>query len=557
MKNLLFIALIIAGFNTAKGQNLIPIPDTLSGPSIDLFMADSVLQFFPGVNTHTIGYNGRYLGPTILLDKGQNVTMHVHNLLSDTTTTHWHGLHVAPDNDGSPHSPNLPGSVWSPSFMVMDNAATYIYHPHLHGSTMEQFLKGAAGLIIVRDQVEGALTLPRTYGIDDIPLVCQFQHIDSTSKQIILNDELDNITMVNGTINPMVNVPAQVVRFRILNASSRRVLQLGFNGNKAFYQITSDDGLLNAPVALTRLQLGSGERAEILVDFAGQSGNTFFIKQFGNELPSGYPGGPAGMGGSIGPFDNITFNFLQINVTPVTTSPVLSIPVALTSNTPWSAGGASSMAFTLAGSPMMSTTNFTINGVQYNENVINFVKHVGDVMIWNITNSSAMVHPWHIHGNHFFITSINGATPPLNMQGRKDVVLVPPSGGTVSLITKFEDFSDSLMPYMYHCHILSHEDKGMMGQFLVYPAITAVESISAIASGVMVFPNPSNGEFYVSDAKNSLREMQIYNTMGRIILDQSIDGGKVNIDLTKAAKGLYYVRVANGVEIKSFPIMVQ
>jgi blue copper oxidase len=219
--------LLVLGFwSSAQAQNLIPIPDTLSGADIYLSIADSNQQFYPGINTPTIGYNGRYLGPTILLNKGQNVAMHVTNMLADTTTTHWHGLHVAPINDGSPHNPIIAGDTWLPSFAVMDNAATYWYHPHLHGKTMDQVLKGAAGLIIVRDSIESSLNLPRTYGVDDIPVVCQFQTIDGNTKQIVLDDELDNATMVNGTINAMVNVPAQVVRLRLLNASSHRVLTI-------------------------------------------------------------------------------------------------------------------------------------------------------------------------------------------------------------------------------------------------------------------------------------------------------------------------------------------
>ena len=157
---ILIIALLTCSLPLlVSAQTLIPIPDTLSGANINLTIADSTQQFFGGYNTNTIGYNGSYLGPTIILNKGQNVTMHVNNMLMDTTTTHWHGLHVAPMNDGSPHNPIMTGNTWSPSFTIMDNAATYWYHPHLHGKTMEQVVKGAVGLIIVRDAIESALTL--------------------------------------------------------------------------------------------------------------------------------------------------------------------------------------------------------------------------------------------------------------------------------------------------------------------------------------------------------------------------------------------------------------
>ncbi len=548
--NKFFGILILASIaNVASAQTFIPIPEILSGTNIDLMIADSSHVFFNGYDTKTIGYNGSYLGPTIVLDKGQDVTMHVTNRLTDTTTTHWHGLHVAPMNDGSPHNPILPEHTWSPSFTVMDNAATYWYHPHLHGKTLDQVMMGAAGLIIVRDQVESAITLPRTYGVDDIPLIGQFQHMDNTSKQIILDDELDNITMVNGTINPMVNLPAQVIRLRILNASSHRVLQLGFNDNRLFYQITSDAGLLNAPVALTRIRLGSGERAEILVDFSGQNGSTFFINQYGNELPAGFPGGPSMMGNPIGPLDNITSGFLQINVVSPTESPVTTIPSSLTTNTPWSANGATSMNFLLQGSPMMSMTNFVINNSKYDEEINNFTKQEGQVMVWRITNQSMMAHPFHIHGNHFFITAIDGNTPAANLQGRKDVVLVAPRGGTATIITKYEDFCDPEMPYMYHCHILSHEDNGMMGQFLVECTTTAIHEMEHTTESLLVFPNPVDDELRIQwGAITEYFTIQIFNAIGVQVLNTTTNG---DIDVTSLLQGLYFIRIQHGDEIRT------
>lgn len=538
----LFLMLCVSSPTLA--QNLIPIPDTLSGSNIYLSIADSSKQFYPGFSTATIAYNGSYLGPTIILNKGQNVNMHVTNALTDTTTTHWHGLHVAPMNDGSPHNPIMASDTWSPSFTVMDNASTYWYHPHLHGKTMDQVLKGAAGLIIVHDSIEASLNLPRTYGVDDIPLICQFQTFDNNTKQIVIDDELDNTSLVNGTMNPMVDVPAQIVRLRLLNASSHRVLQFGFSDGRTFQQIASDDGLLDAPVPLTRLRLGSGERAEILVDFSGQVGNTYFINQYGNELPSGYPGGPAMMGNPIGPLDNITFNFLQINVIAQTPNPITTIPTALTTNTPWLSGGASTMNFQIQGSPMMSMTNFTINGVQFDEGVINFTKSLDEIMIWNITNQSMMAHPFHIHGNHFFIQSIDGATPPANLQGRKDVVLIGPQGGSARVIMKFEDFADASMPYMYHCHILSHEDKGMMGQFLITQAAAGCCD-GKPALEARVFPNPAR-EFVkvaLTDPGAKIQKIELMDMLGRTLETVIGEDNEMRLSTVEFLSGIYILKI--------------
>ena len=277
LKTSIALILSLTVFNS-KAQMFITIPDTVVGNNINLIISDSSKQFYPGFSTATIGYNGSYLGPTIILNKGQNVTLNVTNMLNDTTTTHWHGLHVAPMNDGSPHTPILSGNVWSPSFNVLDNAATYWYHPHLHGKTMEQVLMGASGLIIVRDSLEANLNLPRKYGVDDFPLVLQWKTFDSSSKQIVMSDELDNATLVNGVLNGQLNVPAQKVRFRVLNGSSHRYFNLAMNDNRTFQVIGGDEGLLNAPVSLNRLIISPGERYEIVMDFNGQVGNTYFLK---------------------------------------------------------------------------------------------------------------------------------------------------------------------------------------------------------------------------------------------------------------------------------------
>lgn len=526
-------------------QNPIAIPPTLSGSSIDLTLQNANNVFYTGYNTATIGYNGNYLGPTIILQQGQEVTLNVTNLLGDTTTTHWHGLHVAPMNDGGPHSMIMAGETWSPNFTVMDKAATYWYHPHLHHKTLAQVVKGAAGLIIVRDAEEAALTLPRNYGIDDIPLIFQFQTFDNATKQIVANDELDNTVLVNGTVNGMVDVPAQVVRLRLLNASSHRVFRFGFADNHQFMQIASDAGLLNAPVALTRLTLGPGERAEVLVNLTGAEGSTLFLKTFGNELPTGYPGGAAMMGMTTGPLDNISFNVLQVNVIAPTPNPITSIPSTLTVNTPWTEAGASTRNMQLSAQPMMSATNFFINNVKFDEGVVNFTTQQENVEVWNISNQTMMAHPFHIHGNHFYVLEVNGATPPANMQGRKDVVIVPPMNGTVKLITKYEDFADPDMPYMYHCHILSHEDNGMMGQFIVTPLASGIEDAGQLKD-IKLYPNPATTSITLqSGFVIEKSELDLVNVLGETVWHTTItNANTAEIDVTALAKGLYFVRVA-------------
>ena len=279
-----------------KAQQPLAIPAVLSGTSFNLNVHDTTHVFYSGFTTLTYGINASYLGPTLIMNKGDSVSINVNNFLMDTTTIHWHGMHVSAMNDGGPHNIILPGASWQPSFRVRDHASTYWYHPHLHMMTNMHVTRGAAGMIIVRDSTESLLNLPRTYGVDDYPLVIQSKCFDA-SKQIQINNASDSVMMVNGTINPFLNVSAQVIRFRVLNASSERVYQLGFQGNLTFHQIGTDGGLLDAPVALTRLRLAPGERAEILVNFSGLNGQTFTLMSFASELPGAiYGATQPGMG---------------------------------------------------------------------------------------------------------------------------------------------------------------------------------------------------------------------------------------------------------------------
>lgn len=539
---------LLCGFATmavfACAQTPVPIPPLLSGSVIDLTVQAGTTEIYPGKFTNTVGYNGNFLGPTILLDAGQEVQFHVHNQLGDTTTVHWHGLNVSPANDGSPHVMIMAGETWSPHFPVLDKAATYWYHPHLHGKTMDQVLLGAAGFIIVRDAEEAALDLPRSYGVDDVPLVFQFKTFNA-QKQIVINDEADNAVLVNGVPDGVLSSPAQMVRYRLLNGSSHRFFNFGFSNNKQFKQITSDAGLLDAPVAMTRLILAPGERAEILVDLSGEQGNTLTLKTFGTALPTGYPGGPAMMGGMTGPLDNTDFKVLTINVTAPTADPVTTIPAVLTTNQVWSQSGAATRSLNFSAQPMMSMTNFFINGLKYDMGTINFTTEQGKVEVWNITNQTMMAHPFHIHGNHFYVLQVNGATPPPNMRGRKDVVVVPPMNGSVKLIMKYENYGDANLPYMFHCHILSHEDGGMMGQFIVNPTASGTEE-PAQQGLLTISPNPGKGSFVIEADLPEAGDatMTLHGADGRLLETRILKGlsagvQKIPADFPGLAAGWY------------------
>lgn len=556
MKNLLNICFGLLCINAAAQTTQLAIPDTLIGPNYTLNMHKDSVQFFPGNKSHTYAFNSfNYLGPTLIFNKGTNVNITVNNQIGDTTTVHWHGIHLPSKWDGGPHTPILPSASWNPTFTVMDNAATYWYHPHLHMKTAEQAIKGAAGLIIVRDPIEAALNLPRKYGVDDFPVVVQCQQYDAANQAMPLGMQ-DSTILVNGaranygyTVN--ANMPAQVVRMRLLNASGERAFNFGFTANKAFKIIASDGGLLNAPVNTTRIRLAPGERAEILLDLTGMNGQIIHLMSYASELPMGIQGGPTMPMPSGPPMDSplngIDFNIMQISVVPPTVSPVTTIPAILTTNTPYSVGSANitrTIRFT-ADSAMVMDGPFYFNDSTFNMMRIDYEIPINNIEVWKLVNETMVAHPFHIHDVQFYLFDRNGSTPPAEELGRKDVVLVPP-GDSVMFITKFEDFADTIIPFMYHCHILMHEDAGMMGQFVVKPNITGVNEFSLNDNTITVYPNPAKNQINIS-IKDGVTEapvrVSIYDILGKVIYNEYCSKNKTTINSSDWASGLYTIRL--------------
>jgi blue copper oxidase len=538
----------------AHAQQPLLIPDTLSGTAINLIMHKDSMQILPGVKTGTMAFNAfNYLGPTLILQKNSIVNMHVQNGIGDTTSVHWHGLHVAPTNDGGPHTAILPAAAWSPSFKVMNNAATYWYHPHIHMKTAQQVMLGAAGLIIVRDSAEALLNLPRTYGVDDIPLIVQSQQLD-TLNQIDTRGMVDSILLVNGTFDPYAPLPAQVVRLRLLNAAGERNFNFGFTGNKTFYVIGNDDGLLSAPVATTRIKLSPGERAEVLLDLTGMNGQIIYLMSYASELPMGVQGGPTmpmpvGSPPMNSSLNGIDFNILKFNVGLPTTSPVTSIPTSLVPVTPYPENSATTtrdIHFT-ADSFMVMDGPFYFNDSTFDMMHINYRIPLNSTEIWKFINETMVAHPFHIHDVHFFILDRNGIPPSAKESGPKDVVLVEP-GDTVRVIMRFEDFADTATPYMYHCHILMHEDDGMMGQFVVTPNTTGVSKLNKDDNRVSVFPNPANNNLNVQIAnfiQGTKARVSVTDLAGRTIFESEISGSKLSIATQNWSDGMYLLTVSD------------
>lgn len=555
----LLISFCLATF--ASAQNPVIIPETISGTSFDLVLQNGTFQFFTGQATNTMGVNGNILGPTLIMQQGEIANIYVVNNLNDTTTIHWHGMHVSASNDGGPHTTIAPNESWNPSFTVLDKAGTYWYHPHLHEKTNKHVSLGIAGFIIVKDEDEAALELPRDYGIDDFPLAIQTKDFDANS-QIVVPSNSDDVVMVNATIDANLDVPAQVVRFRLLNGTSQRVLNIGLTDDATFYQIGSDGGLLSHSIELTRLQLSPGARAEILIDFSGLQGQMLQLMSYASEFPNGIYGAtnPGMMsmmtleGYNPNPINGTNFNLMQFTVVSPTVNPVSVIPDELVSVIPIPESSAV-LTRNLTFTPETMGINqlnghFLINGVGYNMEVINYSIPLNNIEIWSIFNQSAIAHPFHIHDVQFFVLDRNGAPPPLSEQGRKDVILIKPQE-TVRFITQFSDFANDPVPYMYHCHMLIHEDGGMMGQFEVVDESSVIENTDSDSDGIMVYPNPltkGNNTITINSINLGFDCYELYDILGQKIIEQPLRNSnkQITIDLTSLIQGTYILNLNSG-----------
>lgn len=476
---------VVATLTTPQAFNPLIIPDLVTGPTFNLTLAQSSKQFRTGAASTTLGYNGMaFWGPTLVMNRGDVVQLNVRNALAAETTVHWHGFHLPAIMDGGPHQPVAPGATWSPTWTVRNNASTYWYHPHLHETTQEQLTRGAAGFILVRDPEEAALALPRTYGVDDIPLGLTSRRF-LTGNQFAADHILDNYgdyVLVNGTLSPQATLPRQVVRLRLLNAEIERGYNLGFSDNRTFHVIANDSGLLDAPVPVTRVKLMVGERVELLVDLGNDAvGSSLDLRAFNSGQAFGFPGNegnpvqPSGRSGPINGslLNNTDFNLLRITVAPATAGAITRVPGTLVRNTYWTAADVTN-ARTIAITGGQAGSEFTFDNQTYNPDRNNFSVRLNAVERWTIVNNAVFGHAFHVHDVKFKVVArsptsgqVSGNGLPASYEsGWKDTVYVP-RGESVQLIMKFEDYASATNPYMFHCHFANHEDGGMLGQFIV------------------------------------------------------------------------------------------
>ncbi len=427
-------------------ENRSRAPNTVE---VTLTAAPTRLSLVPGAATDVYAYNGRVPGPSLEVREGDRVIVRFRNELPESTTVHWHGLHLPFTSDGSPFHLVAPGEQRDYVFTVRPGSAgTYWYHPHPHHRTGYQVAKGLYGAVIVRanDDPLPASLREQLLVLSDNRLRADgsLDLSDPHSLQARLdfeNGREGSVLFVNGQIMPTLAIRSgEVQRWRVINASASRVFRLALPGHTLLH-VGSDGGLFERPVEVEEILLASAERVELLVRGTGAPGSRSVLQAlpYDRYIPQTRPNDWNGTR------DLLTLQYTaESRVAPAALPDVLRRIPAL------------DPAQATAKRVMVLTQGF-INGKAMDMSRVDVSAPLGATEIWEIENLVGMDHPFHLHGFQFQVLDRNGIPEPY--RSWKDVVNVP-KHQTARFIVRYDDYPGK---WMFHCHILDHEDHGMMG----------------------------------------------------------------------------------------------
>jgi len=414
---------------------------------LDLTASPTRVELLPGKSTEAWAYNGTVPGPTIELREGDFVTIHFHSKLPQPTTVHWHGLHLPAGADGSPLNPVMPGTSHDYVFRVAPGSAgTYWYHPHPDMTTTEQVSRGLYGALIVRPAKDPLEGIPERLlifsdnrfladGSIDLP-----HHTTPAGNVDAQNGREGDVLFVNGRTLPVLPLrPGELLRLRIINAAAARVLKLAIPGQK-FVHVADDGGLFEKPREVDDLLLANSERVEVLVR-GGEPGSRAMLQTLPYDRYDS----------QTRPKDwDQPRNLVELRTTteapaaPVTIPQTLRVVRAIDRRV-------------IAARRTIIFAQGMINNQLMDMNRVDIRARLGTTEIWQIENVVGMDHPFHLHGFQFQVLDRNGVPEPY--LSWKDSVNVP-KHSKVRIVVRFDDFAGK---WMYHCHILDHEDMGMMG----------------------------------------------------------------------------------------------
>ncbi|WP_299425348.1 multicopper oxidase family protein [uncultured Meiothermus sp.] len=434
-------------------------------------------------------------GPTLRVREGDTVRLNFTNNLPEVTNLHLHGLHVSPGVD-DPLAEVQPGESRLYEFTLpKGSAGTFWYHPHIHGKVAEQLFAGLAGFLIVEGPPD---SMPELAEAEEQLLVLKDWAfagggVAPFTMMDWMNGKEGNLVTVNAAQRPTLRAQKATQRLRVVNASNARYYRLALEGHP-LYLIGTDGGFVEKPVELTELLLAPGERADLLVRLtrAGSYRLQALPYDRGAMMMHGGMGGTGGMGGAtdnqgMGGMDHGGMNMggqgnpsgaatgdqnaagmqgmmgigasrletLLTVVAPANPRP-LPLPTgfgAIERLNPAQAAATRRIEF---GERMMQA-EFFFNGRMFDAGRVDITAKLGTLEVWELVNKTDMDHPFHLHTYPFQVLSRNGKAPAY--RAWKDVVNLK-KDEVVRIAVPVRDFAGVTV---YHCHIVEHEDRGMMG----------------------------------------------------------------------------------------------
>ena len=410
-----------------------------------------------------LAYNGQFPGPILEARAGDTVRLTLANELDNPTNLHYHGLHISPEVDNVFREVPA-GEQYTYEFQIPENhpAVTGWYHPHYHSKVASQVFGGLAGPLIVRGKLDNISELQEAEEalllLQDVDPRVQ---ADSESLPTLAKrwGREGNLLLANGQQNPVIDLPQNgLLRLRLVNASASRIYKLQLQEHP-WYLMATDRGAISEPTELETLSLSPGERAELLIPGQREPGD---YKLLSLPYDRGITDMIQGIGSSVEQMPGVvmptettiaTLRYAKGNRTSPLPLPKALIPVEPLTEP------VKNREFVLNHGidSTAGATGFIINGQSFVMDRINTQVRLNQIEDWEIINKASMDHPFHLHTNRFQVIERNGK--PVPMLAWKDTVSVG-SYETVKIRVKFEDYTGRSV---YHCHILDHEDQGMMG----------------------------------------------------------------------------------------------
>lgn len=422
-------------FPEPDARPMLRIPGTLNAS--DAHLTAGAAEFdLNGGTSRAWGYNGAVPGPTLRVRIGDHARIRVLNRLSEHTTVHWHGMVVPAAMDGHPTDAIGAGAGYDYAFPILQRAAMNWYHPHPHGRTGRQVWRGLAGAFIIDDPA-AEQGLPS--GDREIPLLLRDGLLDGAGQLEYRRRDsglVGDFPILNGVPYPAVTLRPAVYRLRILNAANARVFRIALSNGRPFTLIGNDGGLLEAPIDVSEIEIGNGERVDVLVDLSEEREGTRLSLRCRR---SGW-------------------DLLHIRISG-DREPRPSVPAAFEPIPRLTTGSATRRRH------FRFESHRRINGREYRMDRIDFAVPRGEVEIWEFESAGGAPHPIHIHGASFQVLSRRGGRNRVYPweQGWKDTVLLQ-DDERVEVAIRFDHYAGI---YLLHCHKLEHEDAGMMLNFEV------------------------------------------------------------------------------------------